>query len=150
LALQVPIAGASDDESADEAAASTKRGQCGQFVWPCPRQYHADLAERKRHSQLKPEDLSKEEFVDKFREAMAACRKSAIIQCLHCFDEPHKRFNPQTDTRERHTGHCTVTVRIFERNPLQYQKDIESKGPISRVYKESVNAYTKHGRMPEP
>ena len=98
----VESVGESDDESNDEGADSTKRAECGQFVWPCPRQYAASYEERWRKKQLKPEDLTKEELLTLFRKVLDQRGKAATIKRLHAFDEPHKRINPVTDTRERH------------------------------------------------
>ena len=47
----------SSSASEDEPAVSNKRGQVGQFVWPCPREYPSELEERKKRKHLSPEEM---------------------------------------------------------------------------------------------
>ena len=39
--------GESSGDEDEREAMPTARGSCGQFVWPCPREYPSDAAERK-------------------------------------------------------------------------------------------------------
>jgi hypothetical protein len=88
------------EEEADSA--QTCRGSCGQFVWPCPREYPLDATVRKNECRLIPADLTKEAAGRLFREVLAKYGQSANIVKVHVFDEPHKRYNTQTGVRERH------------------------------------------------
>ena len=48
---------AEGDSSADEdegQAHASARGRCGQFVWPCPREYPSELQEREAKPDLRP------------------------------------------------------------------------------------------------
>eukprot|EP00959_Pyramimonas_sp_CCMP1952_P316113 6616202-Pyramimonas_sp.AAC.1 len=51
----VAMSEAEGDSSADEdegAAHTSARGRCGQFVWPCPREYPSQLDEREAEPKL--------------------------------------------------------------------------------------------------
>ena len=53
----VAMSEAEGDSSADEdegQAHASARGRCGQFVWPCPREYPSELQEREAKPDLRP------------------------------------------------------------------------------------------------
>ena len=105
------VQGESSDEENDVEAGNTARCQCGQFVWPCPREYPKDLQARKAQKWLKPEDLSREEFGRLFRDVAAKLGHGPKFEKLHVFDEPHKKFNPSPGVRERHK-HLVFKVKV--------------------------------------
>ena len=87
----------------EESAASTStRCSCGQFVWPCPREYPVDVGERKKQKWLIPADLQKEEMGLLFKDMCTKMGLGPAILKIHVFDEPHKRYNMQTKKRQRH------------------------------------------------
>lgn len=87
----------------EESAASTStRGSCGQFVWPCPREYPVDVGERRKQKWLIPADLQKEEMGLLFKDMCTKLGLGPAILKIHVFDEPHKRYNMQTKKRQRH------------------------------------------------
>lgn len=96
------LSGADSDAEEDEAAEGKKRGFCGQYVWPCPREYPANPEQRKKKKFLIPEDLDKASFGALFKKALLACNQLANANDLHCFDEPHKKYNKKTKRRARH------------------------------------------------
>ena len=55
------IACEGDSSDEEEPAKASARAHIGLFNWPCPRSYPAQLEDRRKLKQLKPEDLSKEE-----------------------------------------------------------------------------------------
>ena len=96
-------AGESSGEEGDETEALPgARGACGQFVWPCPREYPAQAADRKAQKWLIPADLSKEQFGVLFKGVCTKMGQGPNIVKLHVFDEPHKRYSQQTGARELH------------------------------------------------
>lgn len=101
----VAVAEAVGDSSGaeeDMPSAKTRRVECGQFVWPCPREYPAEKHERKKQKWMIPADLTKEEFGLLFKEVCAAVGQAPNLDKLLVFDEPHKRYNKVTGVRERH------------------------------------------------
>ena len=92
--------GSSSDE--DEPAAQSRRAPCGQFVWPCPREFPSGLAARKSQKRLIPEDLSKAETGEFFKKTLTAHGQGGAIGKLHCFDEPHKKYIKSSQRRARH------------------------------------------------
>ena len=84
---------------------SKARGMCGQFVWPCPREYHSSLECRRAKKCLIPEDLTKEEFGLLFKDCFKRHNQLANVARLHVFDEPHQKYNKKTGRRARHK-HC--------------------------------------------
>ena len=93
--------GASTDE--EEAAAHyNNRGVCGQFVWPCPREYPPCPLERRHRNWLIPADLSKEECGVLFKRVGTNLGHGPILEKIHIFDETHKKWNKTTGVREHH------------------------------------------------
>lgn len=92
----------SSSASEDEPAVTSKRGQVGQFVWPCPREYPSALEERKKRKHLIPEDVDKPAAGALFRKALAKSNQDGNLLRLHVFDEPHKRYHKNGQRRARH------------------------------------------------
>ena len=93
--------GESSDEGEEAPADPSLRGQAGLLTASCPRQYFQDVGVRKSKHQLIPEDIPKEEFLAKFRKVFnRTCNES--LEKATCHNEPHKRFRPSKDRRERH------------------------------------------------
>ena len=115
-----------DSSSEEEAAAVSERGTCGQFVWPCPRQYPSKLADRKSERWLKPADMSKQELGQLFRQVLVSKSQGHNLQRLHVFDEPHKRYNVKTERRERHK-HVVFRMKTPFAH-LQIHKALAAKG----------------------
>ena len=88
----------SDQEGPCEGKA---RGQCGQYVFPCPREYASNYEDRKKLKVFKPSDIPKAEMAKIFKQAFSQCGHSQLINKMYIFDEPHKRRNKKTQTRER-------------------------------------------------
>ena len=91
----------SNDEAAEEAK-TCARAYCGQFVWPCPREYPSALEVRKAQKWLKPADMGKDEFGLLAKSVFLKLGLGPLLSNLHVFDEPHKRYNKKTGCRERH------------------------------------------------
>ena len=83
-------------------ATPNRRGFCGQFVWPCPREYPADAEERAKQKWLIPADMQKSEVGLLFKDTCFRIGLGPKLLKVHVFDEPHKRYNKQTKQRERH------------------------------------------------
>ena len=119
----VEMCEAEGDSSAyeeDTEASPKERGQCGQFVWPCPREFPAELEVRRERRWLKPEDMSKADFGVLFKSTLAKFQLGPSIVRLHCFDEPHKRYCKETGQRLRHKHlifklKCTFAHRQIEK-----------------------------------
>ena len=94
--------GESSGAEADAAAKVHARAPCGQFVWPCPRAYPAELGERQRQKWLKPADMSKAAAGNLFKDVCTKLGHGPNLAKLHVFDEPHKRYSKATGERERH------------------------------------------------
>ncbi|CAE7354455.1 unnamed protein product [Symbiodinium sp. CCMP2592] len=75
---------------------------CGQFVWPCPREFPADPAVRKARNFTIPEDMSKETLGQTFKAVLAKHNQFVNLDSLHILVEPHKKFNAATGLRARH------------------------------------------------
>ena len=69
---------------------------CGQFVWPCPRNYPSDLAARRNLKILFPEDMSKREVGEVFKKVVCQVGQLPHVDRLHIFNEPRKKYNPAT------------------------------------------------------
>ena len=94
------VSGDSSDDGADVEAKVTQRAMCGQFVWPCPREYPSEIPARKKLKRLKPADMSKQDLGKLFKKVMS--KAGHIVKHIHVFDEPHKKYNKKTSRRERH------------------------------------------------
>lgn len=92
----------SSSASEDDPAPTSKRGQVGQFVWPCPREYPSALEERKKRKHLIPEDVDKPAAGALFKKALAKNNQDGNLVRLHVFDEPHKRYHKDGQRRARH------------------------------------------------
>ena len=88
----------SDQEGPCEGKA---RGQCGQYVFPCPREYASNYEDRKKLKVFKPSDIPKAEMAKIFKQAFSQCGHGQLINRMYIFNEPHKRRNKKTQTRER-------------------------------------------------
>ena len=100
--LWAEAVGDSSDEENEAAAKVKDRGRCGQFVWPCPRRYAANVLDRKKQKWLIPEDLSKPEVGAIFQEVCFDLDHGSNLQNLHVFDEPHKKYCRVSGVRARH------------------------------------------------
>ena len=98
----VSVEGESSASEGEAEARPTARAMCGQFVWPCPRQFPPDVATRRARKWLLPEDLSKAEVGTLFKDVATRLGQGPNLAKVHVFDEPHKRFNPATTARARH------------------------------------------------
>jgi hypothetical protein len=121
---QVDGASSGDDDEAE--AVPTARGQCGQFVWPCPRQYPEQLQARQQKKWLIPADLSKWELGLMFKNVLLDFGHGPSIMKVHVFDEPHKRYSRATAARERHKHVIFKMKATFAH--LQIQKALAAKG----------------------
>lgn len=71
-------------------------------MWPCPRQYPGSVVARRGKKWLIPADLPKEQLGALSRNACNKVGHGPNLEKQHVFDEPHKRYNSSTQTRERH------------------------------------------------
>ncbi len=114
---------ADDDEA--EALTST-RACCGQFVWPCPREYPQYYPDRRARNWFIPADLSKAECGLLFKNTVTKCGLGPNLVKINVFDEPHKRYNRVTGVRERHKHILFKMKTTFAH--LQIQKALAAKG----------------------
>ena len=122
--------GESSGFSEDEASGTTARGHCGQFVWPCPREYPKSLQERKRQKWLKPTDLGKATFGKLYKKTATQIGLGPLLANVNVFDEPHKRYNPITGHRERHYHVVFKMKGTFAH--LKFQKALAQQGVHGR------------------
>lgn len=148
MRVMVQGQGDSSDDECDGPAGSKERGRCGQFVWPCPREYPADAIVREREKHPIPADYSKEQFGQQFKAALQKRGQSANIVQLHVFDEPHKRYSRLTGARERHKH-----VIFKMRSPYAHtniQRDLAAQGIYGHFSFNLVGyvAYLRYLMMP--
>ena len=93
--------GPSSDEEEEVPADQSLRGQCALVTAACPRKYPRELAERKAQGLMLPEDYSKEQFLANLR-LIIGRHCTARVEKASCHCEPHKRFRPSQNRRERH------------------------------------------------
>ena len=93
--------GDSSDNDEEVPAAPSLRGQAALVTASCPRRYPMALKDRRRMNIMIPEDFSTCEMLQKFRRTVLANSPVKVVERT-CHDEPHKRFRPSADTRERH------------------------------------------------
>ena len=72
----------SGDDDEVEAAASA-RGACGQFVWPCPREYPETFQARQQRKWFIPADYSKEDLGKLFKSLMTESGHGPSIVKIH-------------------------------------------------------------------
>ena len=118
--------GESSGDEDEKPAGMMSRCQCGQFVWPCPRQYPPDAAARKAQKWLIPADLSKEEMGTLFKTVGTRLGHGPKFQKIHVFDEPHKRYNRVTGVRERHKHVVFKMVSAFAH--VKFQRALQDQG----------------------
>ena len=79
--------------------------KCYNFLTNCEHQHrqHTLLVGRRCHNHWKmiPEDFTKEDFLKKLRRVISS-HANVTIKKATCHDEPHKRYRPSADRRERH------------------------------------------------
>ena len=102
MTLMSQAEGASSGSEEECEAAQTARGMCGQFVWPCPREYPTDAATRKSKKWLIPADLSKEDFGLLFKGVWVRFGQGPNMERIHVLEEPHEKYSKLTGLRERH------------------------------------------------
>ena len=93
--------GDSTDSGEEAPAAASQRGMAALVTASCPRRYPRDLAARRQVHKLIPADYQKEQFLKNFRTIFNR-NATAKLELATCHDEPHKRFRPSADRRERH------------------------------------------------
>ena len=120
------VDGESSGEDEEAEALTSARGQCGQFVWSCPREYPQDLQVRKLRKWLIPADLSKEDFGQLFKTIVTNSGHGPNLLKIHVFDEPHKKYNRASGTRERHK-HLVFKMKTTFAH-LKIQKALAAKG----------------------
>ena len=96
------LEGDSSEEDSDKPSDAKARGMCGQWVWPCPREFPADVERRKAMKVLIPEDLDKSQVGEKFKKALSQHGKLASLERLHIFSEPHRKYHRGSGRRARH------------------------------------------------
>ena len=126
MRVMAQVDGDSSDSEADQPTSQTARCACGQFVWPCPREYPADAIVREREKHFIPADFSKEKFGRLFKATLEKFGHAPNIVKIHVFDEPHKRYNRQTGMRERHK-HAIFKMRMPFAH-VRIQKDLATCG----------------------
>ena len=122
----VQVDGDSSGGEEESEAKTSARGCCGQFVWPCPREYPSDSLKRKAQKWLIPEDLSKDALGNLFKDICTKLGQGPNIDKIHVFDEPHKRYNRQTQARERHKHLLFKMKTPFAH--LRIQKELAARG----------------------
>ena len=75
--------GESSDNDEEAEAQSSERGMCGQFVWPCPREYPQTLRGRQAKKWLIPADLSKEDFGKLFKKIATSRGQGPNLVKIH-------------------------------------------------------------------
>jgi hypothetical protein len=83
LIPKVMAEGESSDGEEEAEAVPSARGACGQFVWPCPREYPATIAARKKKKWLIPADMSKEDVGKLFKQVLAKCGQGPEDCSIH-------------------------------------------------------------------
>lgn len=91
---------ASDADEEGEAHQSLRGSAC-LVTASCLRQYPRDIADRKAKRMMIPQDFEKGEFLTMFRRVVNKHCNQTVVKAT-CHDEPHKRFRPSEDKRERH------------------------------------------------
>ena len=93
--------GDSTDDEEVAPAHSSLRGCSALVTASCPRHYPRDPEVRKAKGFLIPEDMPKDLFLQNLRKTVAKyC--TVRIEKATCHEEPHKRYRPSKDRRERH------------------------------------------------
>ncbi|CAE7436945.1 unnamed protein product, partial [Symbiodinium natans] len=120
--------GASSGDDADQPSDVKCRGMCGQFVFPCPREYPAEHAQRKAMKHFIPEDFTKEEVGLIFKQAVIKVGFLPKLDRLHVFSEPHKKYNPATNARARHFHIIFRFKTTFAHLQISSSKILHSQG----------------------
>ena len=100
------------DDDGETAADPTLRGQCALVTASCPKQYPRDIDKRKAKNIMIPADLTKEEFLREFRRVWDA-NSTVTLEKASCHDEPHQRFRPSQNRRERHKHIAIKCAKTF-------------------------------------
>jgi hypothetical protein len=93
--------GDSSENDEEVPAVPSIRGIAALVTASCPRRYPRDREDRVRMKVMIPEDFSTSELLQKFRRTVLANSTVKLVKGT-CHDEPHKRFRPSADRRERH------------------------------------------------
>jgi hypothetical protein len=93
--------GDSTDAEEEAPADQSLRGHSALVTAACPRQYPREVEARRAQGRMIPEDFTKEEFLTKLRRTIAK-HCTAKVDKATCHSEPHKRFRPSKQRRERH------------------------------------------------
>ncbi|CAK9054161.1 unnamed protein product [Durusdinium trenchii] len=94
--------GNSDTSTEAENAPAKARAYAGMFTWPCPRHFFQDLEDRRAAKVLKPCDVSKEKLLEAFTKALKSKGYLHNLVKAAVADEPHKHYQPDGASRERH------------------------------------------------
>ena len=93
--------GESSGSEVEAPCVTTARGQCGQYVFPCPREYPSSFEDREKIMVFKPSDFPKDKLAKFFKQALRDTNHNGLLKRMYIFDEPHKRRNKKTQQRER-------------------------------------------------
>lgn len=108
--------GESTDNDEEVAAHAHIRGCTALVTASCPRKYYRHLEDRQKHHAMIPADFPKDVFLKKFRRCFHA-NCNVRIEKATCHDEPHKRYRPSLDKRERHLH---IALKVRESNLYPY------------------------------
>ena len=120
------VDGESSCEDEEVEASASARAYCGQFVWPCPREYPEDAQVRESQKWLIPADRTKEQTGLLFKQMVTKFGLGPNLVKIHVFDEPHKKYNRATGVRERHKHIIFKMKTPFAH--LQIQKALAANG----------------------
>jgi hypothetical protein len=93
--------GASTDEDLETPSHASLRGQAALVTASCLRRYPRTYEARHAQRMMIPDDFTKEDFLKNFRRVFDT-HSTQRIEKATCHDEPHRRFRPSADRRERH------------------------------------------------
>ena len=100
--VEMAEAQGSSSEDSMEPAKAAERGMVGMWTWPCPRTYPKKREDRERQRCLKPADWDKATLCQKFRDVLQKRRLVANLQKMVIVVESHKKWDPESEQREKH------------------------------------------------
>ena len=100
--IEMAEAQGSSSEDSAEPAKPAERGMIGMWTWPCPRTYPKKREDRERQRCLKPADWDKATLCHKFRDVLQKRCLVANLQKMVIVVEPHKKWDAETEQREKH------------------------------------------------
>eukprot|EP00972_Heterocapsa_arctica_P116304 16452354-Heterocapsa_arctica.AAC.1 len=144
----LPSPGEMTEDEEETPAVPAHRGQAALVTASCPRSYPQDPNVRQQSKALIPADFTTAQFLKEFM-AVWYSTSNVKLQKVTCHDEPHKRYQPSGECRERHKHIVLLAAGTFAhlRIATAFQKKFGLRLSFS-FYQSRFGGYLRYCMVP--